>query len=604
MAIKKLGLSKPRFTAMGIPGLFSYITRNFPSVTDSIRKSAIRAGRCEYLYLDTNALIHPCAQLIFNYGQNKRMLDPHAKLSYEAKMDKFLECVISTLEKLIGVFGPTKGVMLAVDGCAPFAKQTQQRQRRYTAARDRSKGEFDSNMISPGTAFMFDLHLAIRRLCARLEKTGRRVFYSSYMTPGEGEHKLLDVIRKKCKTDDIFRESDRHVIVGPDGDLLVLGLCLPVAHLTIAREDMRDANLWHFVNVGLLKSALTQDRDVPPSFLENFVLVCSVLGNDFLPRIQMFVCLSQGLEYILGIWRNLMNTKGKYTPINIRVDSPQDCLGFDLLQHFGSHPQPHPPHLQPPYFEPSHSPLPTPKPTYHVHTGEDEPRNMAARSEILSCLFEQLAAVECDYLLNQGSEQSEDPVFYNHTLMKNINQGLGLDFLNYRKDYYAKAGANTEQEIGEMCRDYIKTLVWIHNYYINGIGSASWTWRYPHFYPPLMVDLCSHSRKGCIESFMPGVDVQGQKLFLDSQPIPPFLQLLLVLPPSSGQLLPVGYRKLMVGSDFPTEFQVDGEGKKYEHEMIVKLKLPNVSKLEKKYRSVTARVPQFPRNSLIVDQEF
>ena len=54
---------------MGIPGLFKYICTNYPHAVKNYRKYEMKKlFSCHDLYIDTNALIHPCAQYVFQYG--------------------------------------------------------------------------------------------------------------------------------------------------------------------------------------------------------------------------------------------------------------------------------------------------------------------------------------------------------------------------------------------------------------------------------------------------------------------------------------------------------------------------------------------------------
>jgi 5'-3' exoribonuclease 1 len=75
------------------------------------------------------------------------------------------------IDELVHTVKPKKLLFLAVDGVAPRAKMNQQRARRFRSAKDAmalrdtfvSQGKdapelFDSNAISPGTEFMFELN--------------------------------------------------------------------------------------------------------------------------------------------------------------------------------------------------------------------------------------------------------------------------------------------------------------------------------------------------------------------------------------------------------------------------------------------------------------
>ena len=78
---------------------------------------------------------------------------------------------MKAIDELVHSVKPKKILFMAVDGVAPRAKMNQQRARRFRTAKDsmmlkqqlESEGKqapelFDSNAISPGTKFMFELN--------------------------------------------------------------------------------------------------------------------------------------------------------------------------------------------------------------------------------------------------------------------------------------------------------------------------------------------------------------------------------------------------------------------------------------------------------------
>ena len=102
----------------------------------------------------------------------------------------------------------------------------------------------------------------------------------------------------------------------------------------------------------------------------------------------------------------------------------------------------------------------------------------------------------------------------------------------YKSHYYkVKFGfegntTNSPSATPELLESYLQGLVWVLNYYHH--GCASWTWYYPYLYAPLSTDLRDLSKMSI--------------KFEQGTPFTPLLQLLSVLPPQSGKLLPLAYR--------------------------------------------------------------
>jgi 5'-3' exonuclease len=120
-------------------------------------------------------------------------------------------------------------------------------------------------------------------------------------------------------------------------------------------------------------------------------------------------------------------------------------------------------------------------------------------------------------------------------------------------DYHDK------QAIRKIVNSYIEGLFWVASYYHD--GCSSWTWYYPYLYAPLASDL---------------IDLAELNIQFDQgTPFTPLLQLLSVLPPQSGPLLPAPYERVMINPSgilapyYPRDFVVDANGKKNSWEGIV-----------------------------------
>lgn len=159
------------------------------------------------------------------------------------------------IDEIVHTVKPKKYILLAIDGVAPRAKMNQQRARRFRSAKDsallkdelESQGKevaelFDSNQISPGTKFMFELgrqldwFVKFKINTDPIYKNCEKIFLSDASVPGEGEHKMMDIIRNLKLTED-YDPNTRHCFYGADADLIMLSLLTHEPHFNIIREE-------------------------------------------------------------------------------------------------------------------------------------------------------------------------------------------------------------------------------------------------------------------------------------------------------------------------------------------------------------------------------
>jgi 5'-3' exonuclease len=292
------------------------------------------------LYLDTNCLVHPVC--LKTYSENKSLLQSNVERLEQLMIIE----VIKYIENLVNLVNPKKLVYIAIDGVAPLAKMKQQKIRRFRSVYDHTMKEniakkydinyvrpWNNSAITPGTEFMIKLTNAILNyITIKKEKTinkGVKYVFNSAFTPGEGEHKIHQEIKK------VIHINSVRVIYGLDADLLYLSMASEARRLFLIREitefqDIKSDDGYCFVSVDKMKQCIFNDMTenlfmesvaihtefemlhlYQKDFIQDYVFFGFMLGNDFLSSLP-----SVHLEY-----------NKQFSGLNILIESYKHVFG-------------------------------------------------------------------------------------------------------------------------------------------------------------------------------------------------------------------------------------------------------------------------------------
>jgi len=516
---------------MGITHFFHWFKTNFNNNIKELSKGQNMKGidvEIDNFLIDLNGLFHASTQKIYQYGNHAPRDKKFRKniRGLKAQLMVF-EDVCKTILNLVDIVNPNKRLILCTDGVAPVAKQCQQRQRRFRAAKEQHEiMSFNSNCITPGTKFMDYLSKYIDWFIRKEMNTNSawqnlEIIFSNEKSPSEGEHKAAQYIRKYGS------DFETYCFQGMDADLIMLALATQKRNFYILREDIYNpSNEYFCINIGSFREELVdkltwEHESIPFNeevAITDFVFICFMVGNDFLPHLPCISIIDGGIEVLLELYRVVGSNYGHLTcEHNNKVVFNKKSLKV-YLQNIGM-------------FE----------------------------KDIFEYKLSKKESWFPEKLLSDNSSQ--------------IDEKWEVDINSYKKSYMnTKFPGNTNQEISH---EYLTGLQWVLSYYTRGV--PSWEWSYKHYYAPPASILAEH------------VDSYKFINFPSTRPFNPLLQLLCVLPPKSADLLPPEIRHVLVDekSKFhkycPDEFVIDIEGKSREWQGIVILPIIDLELIKNIY---------------------
>jgi len=534
---------------MGVPKLFHSLIQQYHHNDVSnptgyyIVRQDINQEIPIHLYFDFNSAIY---QVIKPEIKNEEVLITH---------------VVAYLDSLCNAVGINKCklIYIALDGVPPMGKIHQQRIRRFhsicrnnrikkineTYGNDINKvagnGDIDTNMITPGTAFMHSLGLAIKKYLlerAATSTSDRKVKYifTDSSIPGEGEHKLIHHIResKRLAVDGTIEERELYgtihntVIYALDNDLIMLALTLGIDNLYLFRESteygqfamIHEGRRYLYMDIAELEEALIQNFresygcskietvEEKRKYIDDYVFLGMLLGNDFIPKTHWFSIAEGGYERLLSAYWQIHNHTETWM-----IDRNAMIINTEMLCDM----------------------------LYLVKEQEQE---------AVESFFAKRRRAKVK-VKNDCTELERQVLIMDFYPLQHLNVEQAIDpwKAGWRSRYYNicfNMDSNRIENLEMITQTYLKTLVWTFHYYFD--KCISWDWVYTFPYAPTWNDiynqLVNHKN----------INVSGNnKLFKfgSSKPVDAQTLLFMVLPWASRRFMASSVARKLEQNDCP-----------------------------------------------------
>jgi 5'-3' exonuclease len=482
---------------MGIPYYFYNLTKKYKNII--IDKIPIDIS----IYaIDFNGIIHPQAHK-------------------ETNKDKLFINLWNKIISYNDFYKPEK-MLICIDGVAPVAKIIQQRKRRYLSIYknkiDNIISTWDTNAISAGTDFMNNLDEFIFN---KINENTSFIFDGS-KNQGEGEHKIFNYLKT-------LKFENGVIINGLDADLIILSLLSNIDNIYLMRENDDDIT---YLDINELKKSILEELKInwknmnDIEIIESYCVMCSILGNDFIPNIITLNMKNKGLTKIIDFTSKAIEKNGSLV-IDGKIN--KDCLKEIFFQISN---------------------------TEDTNIFEDVSNIIQKKPRDFTLKSQEYGLKNKDTLLNE--------IYSNHKKWR-YSYYKSLFDINIHYDTYM---------ISSIVECYLTGIYWTYNYYKK--FDLDYDWYYPYNYSPTSKDIYNFLNVKEIK------EIQNNGNFLN-----PKIQLFLILPIQSNHLLDDNFKSLTIDIKkgfkhlFPIEFKIQTFLKNHLHECSPILPILDIGEIRK-----------------------
>ena len=569
---------------MGVPHFCKWLAIKYQSCF--IKKKI--EEKIDILALDNNGLIHPLTAHVLEEYPEWDDLDILEK--------RMCNDIIEYMKK---VYNECKAeyFYISIDGPVPMAKVNQQRLRRFKAITEKKiiddikilhkkkvPNYWPNANITPGTKFMEKLNVRIKQSIKKNNFDKAICIFSPSDVAGEGEHKIFGYLRKNK---DLFKDKVK-VIYGLDADLIFLSLASGFKKIFLMREytelDRLGSNefFFNYIDIDMVRNCVVKEmcfdnkltqsdnnkifeelnNETKQSFINDFIFITFLIGNDFLPNIWSLDVMHRGEDKILIAWKTCFAKLNDSKKSQFIVNKSDNTVNINFI-----------------FFNMFINVLSLGENYYY----SQEIFTFINKESKMSCRSPDQYSV--DMFNHQHMKKCE---IYNPD---NIGKGQIKFWKEHYYEYYffdTSDKKNFNQNVNKICYKYIEGLQWIIHYYFNN-EPISWTWFYAFLSSPLLIDL---------NNYLNNDNNEIKFNFKSGEPLKPYVQCLAVLPPQLSQLLVKELRFLVTDKKskiirmFPESFMEDRIHKTLAYKCCPIIPPINIESVQKEIDKISFKEPE------------
>ena len=216
----------------------------------------------DHLLVDINFALHYCS-----YGANSE--------------EDIYNRLYVFFDYLLQDITPTKSITVASDGVAPLAKLVLQRKRRLNISKIAGiTKDFSTLIFTPGTEFMINLESKLKNYFKYVENS--YCIKINYMDSVNDEAELK--LKQKIQEIQEINYNDSFIFVTNDADVIAMLATLKnTSNVYVYNRSSKENEI---ISMGKLLDEHTKDVGMTMTYGNDFCLISTMLGNDYIPKIN------------------------------------------------------------------------------------------------------------------------------------------------------------------------------------------------------------------------------------------------------------------------------------------------------------------------------